>query len=207
MGQRVSPPPLMHFVVLIDVPCLRPRNPIEGCDRCTPEPRQCAKHSALLFSNFRPLQLVNHFIALLNRRFRELLRRVLAAERLQLTIWHFRVNVEAAGARCCTPARQSPRGRLQGRGQRRRKGSRLRIGADICQRAKLHLRLPWPRFDPVAQCAILQRRLGRRWEFDGQAAKPLQTADGSAQMLDLNLKLVVVRPWRNVPGFHLGTLQ
>mmetsp|Transcript_41369 Transcript_41369/g.115225 ORF Transcript_41369/g.115225 Transcript_41369/m.115225 type:complete len:305 (+) Transcript_41369:58-972(+) len=84
------PAPLALPRVFVDVPRLRPRDAVEGRDRRAPEPRQGAEDRALLLRDLRPLQLVDHGVALPDRALRQLLGRVLAAEWLQVPVRHLR---------------------------------------------------------------------------------------------------------------------
>ena len=59
---------------------------IQCCDTVT-----ASKRLPAALRDLSALQLIHHFVALLDRLVRELLRRVLAPERLQLTVRHLRV--------------------------------------------------------------------------------------------------------------------
>merc|ERR1719498_687467 len=95
MVERMSRAPFVHLVVLVNVPRLRPRNSIEGSDRGAAQAGQRAEHGSLLLGNLRTLELVDHLVRLADARLSELLSGVLPSERLELSVGHLRVDVEA----------------------------------------------------------------------------------------------------------------
>eukprot|EP00397_Hematodinium_sp_SG-2012_P045910 GEMP01051709.1.p1 GENE.GEMP01051709.1~~GEMP01051709.1.p1 ORF type:complete len:286 (-),score=55.06 GEMP01051709.1:259-1116(-) len=94
MMQWVSLAPLVDLVVLINIASLRTRDPIVGRNSRASQSRQRTEHSAFFLRHLRPFHLIHHPVALLNGILRQLLRRVLAPKRLQLSIRHIRINID-----------------------------------------------------------------------------------------------------------------
>mmetsp|Transcript_41370 Transcript_41370/g.115230 ORF Transcript_41370/g.115230 Transcript_41370/m.115230 type:complete len:236 (+) Transcript_41370:58-765(+) len=139
------PAPLALPRVFVDVPRLRPRDAVEGRDRRAPEPRQGAEDRALLLRDLRPLQLVDHGVALPDGALRQLLGGVLATERLQIAVRHL------GGVDLRRPVR------LAGRRRRRRRHHGNLVGRAVGRGV---VTVGVPRDEEDAQRAVRQRRGG-----------------------------------------------
>merc|ERR1719258_148903 len=92
-SERVSLAPLVQVVVLVDVAGLRARDPVERGDGGASQAGERAEDGALLLRHLGALQLVNHFVRLLDGLIGQLLRGVLAPEGLQLAVRHLGVDL------------------------------------------------------------------------------------------------------------------
>mmetsp|Transcript_7764 Transcript_7764/g.11219 ORF Transcript_7764/g.11219 Transcript_7764/m.11219 type:complete len:270 (-) Transcript_7764:367-1176(-) len=88
--------PLVLPAVFVQVSCLRACDAVEAGDSCTSQPGESTENSPLLLGDLGSLELIDHRVALADGGLRQVLRSVLAAERLQVSKGHRHVRLRGA---------------------------------------------------------------------------------------------------------------